>query len=93
VFELNNKFFEFSGDGRFTWFVEGRSGMIPEMGDSVFPGIEDGLGGDEGEEGRSEREGGEEGVDSEAFMGQEGMTDMVLFEVPAEILIFDKEEG
>jgi hypothetical protein len=66
--------------------------MVPVVSNGVFPRVEDGLGGNEGEEGRGRREHGKEGMDSETFMGEERMADVMLFKASAEILVFDEEE-
>jgi hypothetical protein len=67
--------------------------MVPVVSDGVFPRVEDGLGGNEGEEGRGRREHGKEGMESETFMGEERMADAVLFKVSAEILVFGEEQS
>jgi hypothetical protein len=51
VFELNDKFPCFTGNRRPAGIVPCIGGTIPIVGNGVFPGIEDGLGGNEGEEG------------------------------------------
>jgi hypothetical protein len=89
---MNDELLEFGGDGGLAWFMAGKSGTVPIVGDSVFPAGEDSLRGDEGEAAGRVFGRGKEGVESLAFMGKEAVVDAVQFEVPAVILVFEPKE-
>jgi hypothetical protein len=73
--------------------MAGKGGTVPIVGNGVFPGIEDGLGGDEGEERSGGWEEGKKGMEGKALVGEEGVADVVVFEVSAEILVFEEDKG